>query len=315
MEIRTVGIVGLGALGVMYGNRLTECLGPEQVYFLADEERADRYRREGVFCNGKPCHFSYRTPADAEKLDLIVFAVKATGLSEAIETAAPFVGEKTLLLSVLNGISSERMLKERFGAGNVLYACVQGMDAGKKENQVHYQNMGYISIGHEDGRRDEKLLAVTSLFERTGLEYRVPEDILREQWNKLMLNTGVNQVTAIYGGTYSLVQKDGEARTMMIEAMKEVRKVAESQGISLTDKDIEGWLTLLSGLDPNGRTSMCQDVLAGRKTEVDLFSGTILSLAKEAGIQVPVNEYLYEKIRDLEDGFDRKTTGEGEQTE
>ena len=60
---------------------------------------------------------------------------------------------------------------------------------------------------------------------------------------------------------------------------------------------------------------MCQDVLAGRKTEVDLFSGTILSLAKEAGIQVPVNEYLYEKIRELEDGFDRKTTGEGEQTE
>ena len=61
---------------------------------------------------------------------------------------------------------------------------------------------------------------MTELFDRTGLAYKVPDDILREQWNKLMLNTGVNQVTAVYGAPYSLIQKEGEARTMMIEAMR-----------------------------------------------------------------------------------------------
>lgn len=58
------------------------------------------------------------------------------------------------------------------------------------------KNMGYITIGNKDKSRDEKLKAVTDLFDRTGLSYQVPDDILREQWNKLMLNTGVNQVTA-----------------------------------------------------------------------------------------------------------------------
>lgn len=116
-------------------------------------------------------------------------------------------------------ISSEEMIEKAYGADHVLYACVQGMDAGKDGNEVTYKNMGYITIGNKDRSHDEKLKAVTELFDRTGLAYKVPDDILREQWNKLMLNTGVNQVTAVYGAPYSLIQKEGEARTMMIEAM------------------------------------------------------------------------------------------------
>ena len=77
---------------------------------------------------------------------------------------------------------------------------------------------------------------MTELFDRTGLAYKVPDDILREQWNKLMLNTGVNQVTAVYGAPYSLIQKEGEARTMMIEAMREVLRVADTQDIDLTER-------------------------------------------------------------------------------
>ena len=91
---------------------------------------------------------------------------------------------------------------------------------------------------------------MTELFDRTGLAYKVPDDILREQWNKLMLNTGVNQVTAVYGAPYSLIQKEGEARTMMIEAMREVLRVADTQDIDLTEADIDYWLELLATLNP-----------------------------------------------------------------
>ena len=141
---------------------------------------------------------------------------------------------------------------------------------------------------------------MTELFDRTGLAYKVPDDILREQWNKLMLNTGVNQVTAVYGAPYSLIQKEGEARTMMIEAMREVLRVADTQDIDLTEADIDYWLELLATLNPEGHTSMCQDVLAGRPTEVDLFAGTMLKIAKEEGFSLPVNAFLYEKLKELE---------------
>ena len=193
MEIRTIGIIGQGALGVMYGNHLTKKLGNGHVFFIADETRVERYRKTGMSCNGEKCGFTYRSPAEAVTADLLIFAVKFMGMESAIRTVKPFVGENTLFLSVLNGISSEGMIEEVYGADHVLYACVQGMDAGKDGNAVTYKNMGYITIGNKDKSRDEKLKAVTDLFDRTGLSYQVPDDILREQWNKLMLNTGVKQ--------------------------------------------------------------------------------------------------------------------------
>lgn len=299
MKTETIGIIGQGALGVMYGNHLAEHLGNSRVFFIADTMRAKRYRKEGILCNGKACDFTYRTPEEAVKADLIIFAVKFMGLHEAIKTVRPFVGRDTLLLSVLNGISSERILEESFGAGHVLYACVQGMDAGKEGNAVSYKNMGYISVGTRDKSHDERLAAVTALFDEAGLRYETPEDIVREQWNKLMLNVGVNQVTAAFQLPYGGIQKDGEPRTMMIEAMKEARRAAACEGVTLTDEDIERWLELLAGLDPQGRTSMCQDVAAGRKTELELFAGTILDICRKAGIQAPVNEFLYERLSAL----------------
>lgn len=145
---------------------------------------------------------------------------------------------------------------------------------------------------------------MTDLFDRTGLSYQVPDDILREQWNKLMLNTGVNQVTAVYGAPYSLIQKEGEARTMMIEAMREVLRVADTQDVDLSEADISYWLDLLATLNPDGHTSMCQDVLAGRPTEVELFAGTMLKIAEEEGLSLPVNAFLYERLKELETAED-----------
>lgn len=301
MEIKKVGIVGMGALGVMYGKHLTDKLGKENVFFIADEERVKRYRESEVFCNGEACDFSFRSPKEAVTADLLIFAVKFMGMEAAISEAHPFVGGDTLIFSVLNGVSSEGMLEEAFGPSHVLYACVQGMDAGKEGNCAHYGRMGYIAIGNRDGSRDERLLSVTDFLDFVGLAYQVPEDIVKAQWGKLMLNTGVNQVTAVYQAPYRLVQHEGEARTMMIEAMKEVKRVAECKDVELTDEDIRYWLDILDSLSPDGRTSMCQDVLAGRKTEAELFSGTMIRMAKEEGIRVPVNEFLYERIRDLEE--------------
>lgn len=301
MKINKIGIIGQGALGVMYGKHLTERLSRERVFFIADEERVERYRESAVICNGEICDFRYCSPAEAVKADLIIFAVKFMGMADAIETVRPFVDVNTLFLSVLNGVSSEQMLEEAFGEGRVLYCCVQGMDAGKRGNTASYKNMGYIALGNKDRSRDEKLKAVTDLFEESGLSYRLPEDIVHQMWSKLMLNTGVNQVTAVYRSPYRLVQKEGEARTMMLEAMKEVKKVAEYQDVELTDGDIDSWMELLNTLDPDGRTSMCQDVMAGRKTEVELFAGTMIRLAREAGIGVPVNEFLYERLKEMEE--------------
>ena len=90
----------------------------------------------------------------------------------------------------------------------------------------------------------------------------------------------------------------------MIEAMREVLRVADTQNVDLSEADISYWLDLLATLNPDGHTSMCQDVLAGRPTEVELFAGTMLKIAEEEGLSLPVNAFLYERLKELETAED-----------
>ena len=86
-EIKTVGVIGVGALGVLYADLFTRALGREQVRVLADSRRTARYREEGVWCNDQLCDFNYVDAASCtEPVDLLLFAVKFGGLQNAIET-------------------------------------------------------------------------------------------------------------------------------------------------------------------------------------------------------------------------------------
>jgi 2-dehydropantoate 2-reductase len=89
----------------------------------------------------------------------------------------------------------------------------------------------------------------------------------------------------------------------MIDAMYEVASLSEREGIGLTSADVDYWLDILDRLNPQGKTSMQQDVEARRKTEVEMFAGTVLALGKKHGIPCPVNQMLYDRIREIERGY------------
>ena len=105
--IRTAGIAGLGALGILFGQKLSEALGRENVYVLADGERIDRYRKDGVYSNGKRCDFTYVEAEDAPVVDLLIYATKYYSLEEAVKSTAGACGKDTVVISLLNGVSSE----------------------------------------------------------------------------------------------------------------------------------------------------------------------------------------------------------------
>ena len=111
-----------------------------------------------------------------------------------------------------------------------------------------------------------------------------------------MFNTGVNQAATVFDIPYGGLQKEGMARTMMREAMKETKRIAQYEDVFLTDEEIDGWFRLLDGLNPKGMPSMRQDMLAKRATELELFAGTIKRKGMEYGVQTPVNDYFYDGI-------------------
>lgn len=298
MRIQTIDIVGLGALGVMYADFFTKKLGKERVRVLADKGRIERYRAETVTFNGEACDFNYLDAAEESRpAELILFAVKYGALEQAMEEVAHLVGENTILLSVLNGIRSEADLGRRFGREKVVHCIAQKMAAMKEGNAAFCTNPGELALGVLDGGKEENLNVVKLFFDETGFAYSCPADMRHAMWGKLLCNVGVNQTLALCGGTYRSVQQEGEAREMMKAAMRETILVANAEGVDLTEKDLEDWVAVIDGLNPDGEPSMRQDSKAGRKTEVALFAGTICELGKKHCIATPVNDIFIEKIK------------------
>jgi 2-dehydropantoate 2-reductase len=304
MRIETAAIVGLGALGVMYGHHLSRVLPAGALQVAADAERIEQYRRSGVYCNDTLCAFDYVTPEQARPAGVVLVAVKQPGLADAIEMMKPLVGENTVILSLLNGILSEQMLSQAFGADKVLLCVAQGMDAVREGRRVSYANMGWLVFGDAvAGTPSEKAMSVAAFFEAAQVPHILAQDMPRRLWSKLMLNCGVNQVLAVYGGGYGSLVQPGPLRDMMMAALHEVMALAQAEGIALGEDDITAWMALLATLNPAGKPSMQQDVEAKRQSEAQLFGGTVMRLGNKHGIQTPVNTALYRRILEMESGY------------
>ena len=294
--IQTAGVIGLGSLGVLYATLLTRALGKEQVPVLADGARIARYRKQGFWYNDAPCNFNYTdAAARTEPVDLLLFAVKFGGLQNAIETCRHLVGPDTLVISVLNGISSEEILGDAFGPEHVVWCVAERIAAKKEGNRVVCDPIGELAVGVPAGEDTSRLQRLTAFFDSIGFPYVVPADIRTHMWSKLLCNTGCNQAALVFQCDYGPLQVPGKPRDTMIGAMREVAAVANAEGVPLSEKDVAAWVDIIDHLPSNGETSMRQDGKNHRKSEVELFAGTIRRLAAKHGISVPVNEPVHQR--------------------
>lgn len=294
-----IRIIGMGALGVMYGDFMKEHGGNPA--FVMDKNRLNKYQGMELICNGRPQSFSMEESSLSEPADLVLIAVKYPGLSAALETMKNCVGKDTVILSVLNGIKSEELLAARYGWDKVIYAIAEGMDAMKFGEELRYSRMGKIVIGGARPEQEKKVEKAVQIFEDLGLTYEKAPDILHRLWGKFMLNVGVNQVCMAYGTDYEgALGKNEEAHEDMLGAMREVLAVGNAEGIALTEKDMDYYIGLLEKLDPKGMPSMAQDRISRRPSEVEMFAGTVIPLGEKHGIPTPVNRKLYEKIIEIE---------------
>jgi len=211
-KINSVYIVGLGAIGGMYASRLQE-VQSLTVKVIADRERIERYQNETVTVNGQPYSFNYVTPGDENPpADLILIAVKSTTLGQAIHDISGFVGKETVVMSLLNGISSEELIGRQIGMEHLLYAFGLGMDAMREGTAISYTNMGRIVFGEKENQKlSERVLAVKDLFDQAQIPYRIPGNMLHAMWFKFMLNVGVNQLHHSAGSVWRLSEESASA--------------------------------------------------------------------------------------------------------
>ena len=146
-KIETSALIGLGALGILFGRKMPG------VKVIADAERVARYSAQPVVCNGKECHFDYVTPEQGQPVDLVLVAVKATVLEQAIKDIKKFVGPDTIIISVLNGITSENDIEAVY-PGHCLWSVAIGMDATRgPQPDVRCRRPHPV---RREGRRDDR---------------------------------------------------------------------------------------------------------------------------------------------------------------
>ena len=293
-KIKTSALIGLGALGILFGRKMPG------VQVIADEDRIARYAAEPVVCNGQECKFRYVTPAEGRPVDLLLVAVKATVLEQAIQDIAKFVGPDTVILSVLNGITSEEHIETAY-PGRTLWSVAIGMDATRTGRTLVFNQEGKIQFGERSGEMTDRVQAVADYLGECGIANEPCNDILYKQWNKLMVNDGLNQAAAAFNLPYGGLRQPGEAQDMMRAAMQEVIQLANLEGVPLPpDNDVRFLDAMMPTFNPEGMPSMRQDVLAKRPTEVEEFAGVVRQRAKKYGMPTPANDFFYTRIREIE---------------
>lgn len=294
--IRNVLICGIGAIGSIYADKIQR-YDNQSLRILVDNDRLKRYADNPTVFNGRELNFNYVLPDNKDfKADLIIIATKFEGLNEALNNIKNFVKNDTIILSLLNGVTSEWLIAEKYGREKLLYSYFIGHSAIREGRTIVHDDVNTIVYGSENINDAENVERVREYFTRVGINFSIPDDILHSLWLKFMLNVSANQTTAILDLTFGELLENQKAMNFVRNVLKEVQAIAKAEGVKNTDVMIEETVANLHTMIPEGKTSMLQDVEAGRKTEVNMFAGTVIELGLKHHIETPYNKILKELI-------------------
>lgn len=302
-KINTAAVVGVGAIGSFFADKLDLALG-ESFKVIAGGERAERLKKDGLVINGRQRYFHIASPEQkGEFIDFIIIIPKMTGLKQALKDAENYIGPDTIIMTPLNGVESEETAAEVYGWDRMVYSLMR-LSSVKNGNVVSFNpDISFVEFGektNDENNLSEKVLRIRELFDRAGIRYKNPEDMLKAIWEKFVCNVSENQVAAVLNIPFGAWASCPDANALRIMTAAEVIEIANKKGIMIDKNYAVNHLEYLDKVPHSNKPSTLQDILAGRKTEVDMFAGTIIKLGKETGVPTPFNEFLYHAIKVLE---------------
>ena len=306
--ITKAALIGLGAIGSYLASHLQTVLG-DNLRIIAGGARKERLERDGVVVNGKRLHFHVVDPQEdcgGDYPQLAIIITKFSGLPQAIKDIKNQIGPHTIIMAPLNGVEKEEIVAASYGWENLLYSLAR-VSVVMRDGKVTFSD---ASAQMEFGEKHNETLsprvqAVKALFESAGIKSVVPEDMERAIWLKYMCNVSENQSAAVLGIPFGAWNVSDDANWIREALVREVAAVAAKKGIRITEEDIEEQGKRLKNVPAANKPSTLQDLEAGRKTEVDMFAGTMIRLGKEYDVPTPYNELFYHAIRVLEQKNDR----------
>jgi len=297
-----IAVFGAGGVGGYLGGLLA--LAGHDVSFIARGEHLEAIRAVGLKVNSVNGDFKVQpavatsAPGDIGPVEFVIVAVKHYQLSEVARQIKPLIGSKTTVVPLQNGVDAHDVLIESLNPKAVVGGFTRIVSMIEAPGVIHQPSkIQEVYVGELDRSQSNRCQKIVDAWAECGVDAFQPEDIYTPMWTKFLF-------IAAYGGVSSLAQVPSgellacpESRDLLVRAMQEIEAVGRARGIVLASDAVPAAIATLECFEPTTTSSTQRDVAAGNLFELEVFSGTVVRLGREAGITTPVHEVIYGLLR------------------
>lgn len=300
-----VAIVGIGAMGCLFGAKLSQVAEVTLIGHWPAQLKA--LREDGlrfIQPDGRSQTIQLAVtnhPETAAPADLALILVKSRQTAQAAEIAKQLLHSDGLALTLQNGLGNLEKLTAVLSHRQTNLGITSEGATLLAPGSVRHAGAGQTYIAQQP---DAAVPAqeITALFQRAGLQTSLAADVTGLIWGKLAVNAGINPLTAILQVANGFLAENKAARRLMQQAAAEVAQVAAAQHIQLPFADVGAEALRVAQATANNHSSMWQDVAQGRPTEIEAICGAVVAYGRQYSIPTPVNEVLLTAVRQIEQG-------------
>lgn len=294
-------VVGAGAIGGYFGGRLLE--KGEDVTFLVRERRKKELESTGLVIrsvNGD-CRFTPQLitkNSEPEDYDVVLLSTKSYQLAGAIEDMRPFVGEKTMVLPLLNGIAHIAQLVEAFGEQSVIGGlCFVETTLDEEGIIIQSSPANQLVYGERTGQQTDRIQRLEQAFSGTKADFVLSEKINQEMWHKYLFITTMSGITTLFEEPIGPIRSLESGQRTIAALLKELEAVMEAAGAPIEPGISNILLERINSLGKEMKSSMQRDAEKSKPIEADHLQGYLLAKAKDLNVDVPVLETVFTKLK------------------
>jgi 2-dehydropantoate 2-reductase len=301
-------IIGAGAMGALFGGLLAES-GNEvwlvdvwEAHVRAIVEAGLQIEREGT-TRRIEVHAT-TDPSEIGAVELVIVFVKANQTRIAARTAAGLLGTDSRVLTLQNGMGNADVIAEIIEPGRVVAGTTAHGATVLGPGHIRHAGVGPTAIGMWHSGDIEPAQGIAAGLNAAGIETTVASNIRRVVWEKLLVNVGINAITALTGVKNGQLLDLAVTRELCRAAVQEGLEVARALGIEVRS-DAPDHVLQVARATASNRSSMGQDVDHRRPTEIDAINGVVVREARKAGLHAPVNQTLTALVATLQSHYEK----------
>ena len=298
-----IAVIGAGAMGSIYGGHLSL---QNEVYMVDTNSQVVQFINEsGITLEEGGEDHIYRPKAVTDtsglpEMDLVILFVKALFSRAALNGNRHLIGKDTYLLTLQNGSGHEDILGEFVPEDHIIIGTTEDQGTILGMGHIRHGGTGGTNLGMLTTDQNGMLPKLKETMDQCGFRAKIHENIQQLIWNKLFVNVALSAVTAVLNVKMGFIAENPNALAMSKQLLHEAVAVAHAMGLEADEEHLLQEIIETSERVPEGVTSICADLAAGRKTEVDTISGSVVRAAAKVGVPVPAHEFLVNMVHAME---------------